>query len=160
MLKTLPKRLKMTMIQDDLKFAVCGSPTNCAGVHMVRRIFPKVTYVKINPNRATITCYGLIHRYGISNKMLKLAILNDDGTLRLNENETHDVTFKLIEVTPVKTAEQQIQNSESKKRMKALRQSLGIPETNPGGNHKNIRFLAAKAAGKTTKSRGKRLLGE
>ena len=75
--KTLPATLDVRVINDDLKDAVCGSPTKCAIAHALARIEPKPTFVSVKENRITITWNRMLHHYELTRQALKLVALND-----------------------------------------------------------------------------------
>ena len=144
--KTLPKKLVTTLKEIDLEFAVCGSPTRCAEANCLRRMYPEATFVKVNPNIATITYHAIIYHYSIPNTLLKIVQMNDDGSLQLNKDIKPRVTLMFLDCHPVKTEESRQKDLEYKKAKRQCEVDQGIPKK----RYVNTRLLAARAAGKAT----------
>ncbi len=96
----LPKTLKLRVIKEDLKDAVCGAPRGCPIAYAIARSIPetygkgRLSYWKVNPNRITITFDQKIHHYTVSDNALKIIAQNDDGTLSLGADKT--ITLDLV----------------------------------------------------------------
>jgi hypothetical protein len=144
----LPAILILRVINDDLKDAICGSPTRCAIANAVRRTFsPEPTYVKVKENRVTITWKQMLHHYEVTRHALGLVAQNDDGSLTLRPDTSHTLRLPRIRVMRAHinlTAERRKQIREAEKAAACARAEAGLP---PKKYAKNTRLLAAKNAG-------------
>jgi hypothetical protein len=87
--KVLPATLDLRVIPDDLKEAVCGSPSRCTIANAIRRIVePSPTFISVKPNGITITWHETLHYYKLTNQALRLIAQNDDGTLSFAVSES------------------------------------------------------------------------
>jgi hypothetical protein len=144
--KTLPATLILRVINEDLKNAVCGSPTKCAIANAIRRTIkdPAPTAVRVKENRVAITWCGILHHFGVTDHALRLVAKNDNGTLSLSPTESHTIRLPLnrvrsayINLPPARR--QQIKDSN------AARAAAGIRY------RKNTRERAAEIAGARNK---------
>lgn len=158
----LSKTLKLTVTPADLLHAVCGSPTKCAIANALRRHNdnevaelgrPVYTFVKVNPNKVTITAGNILHHYGLSDAALKIVMENDNGELALTTRKP--ITLKLIDYKPAHTElsddrKQQIKDHTKAQRAagkylgsKTLRRDIA---RNVGTAGKKLEKLMARAA--------------
>ena len=61
----MPKSLRLRPSQEDVVKGQCNHPTKCMYALCLWRMFPKATYISVNPNCITITIYGFYYHYGI-----------------------------------------------------------------------------------------------
>lgn len=137
----LPETLKITVSDEDIRKAICGSPTRCTIANALRRQVDELSFVKVNPNQITITAAGYTHHYAMPNAGLNVVMENDDGTLALGK----DRTIKLKQTDRpakawVKTPGRQEQINEARK----ARAEAGKPDKK---YPVNVRVAAAKKAG-------------
>jgi hypothetical protein len=139
--KILPAILAVRVINDDLKDAVCGSPTRCAIAHALQRIIePTPTFVSVKENRITITWGQMLHHYEMNRQALKLVAQNDDGTLTLLPSESHTLNLRR---TRVRSAYINL-SPERREQIKASNQRrVEAGKKSP----RNPRLLAARQAG-------------
>jgi hypothetical protein len=139
--KILPALFKFRMINDDLKDAVCGSPTQCAIANAIRRILePPPSFVAVKANRVTVTWHQMLHHFELPNAALKLVAQNDDGTLSFMPGEERVVKLPRVRVRPAHID----LSPERKERIKASyerRKAAGLVK------RRNTRWLASKAQG-------------
>jgi hypothetical protein len=139
--KMLPAILDVRVINDDLKDAVCGSPTRCAIANALRRIIePKPTWIAVKENRITITWHQMLHHFELSRQALRLVAQNDDGTLTLSPTESHTLHLHRTRVHGAHinlSPERRQQIKDSNRR----RAEAGIKSP------RNTRLIAARQAG-------------
>lgn len=91
----LPKVLKLPLTQADRNDLHCGMPTKCIISRALGRTHPEITYVKTNPNKLTITYWGTIYIYAVSDRAVEIQHAFDRG-LPMDLDGTV-LTFKLLE---------------------------------------------------------------
>jgi hypothetical protein len=137
----LPDKIRIEITTHDVENAICGSPTRCTIANAIRRMFPKSSWIAVNPNRITITYENMYHHFNMPNAGLKIVKETDNGTLVLGKRReiTISSTDKPTPV-PVHTKERQVQVNAARQ----ARKDAGKPDKK---YDPNPRLLAARRAG-------------
>ena len=145
--KILPALFVFRVLNEDLKDAICGSPTHCAIANAIRRILAGgLTFVSVKANRVTITWHGILHHYELPNHAFKLVAMNDDGTLSFMPGESRVVKLPRMRVRPAYT-NLSPERHEQIKASNERRKEAGVVS-----KRKNPRWLASKAQGVALKN--------
>jgi hypothetical protein len=139
--KILPAIFHVRVIIDDLKEAICGSPTRCALANAIRRMLdPAPTFVTVKANRVTITWHQMLHHFELPNRALKLVAQNDDGTLSFMPGESRVVKLPRVRVRPAHV-------DLSPKRREQIKASNERRKGEGKKSSRNPRWLASKQQG-------------
>ena len=96
----MPSRFYLEPTRDDALSGVCNSPQKCMYAMNVRRMFPKATYVGVNPNGVTVTLEGFYYHYTIPMRgVLAMSTFDKAGQgITDDELKTARVALRLREV--------------------------------------------------------------
>lgn len=144
-LEPLPRKIKLNVIRADVLHAECGSPTRCTIANAIRRTYPELTFVKVNPNRITVTYGGLVNHFNMPNAGLKIVQENDDGSLELGAART--LTIKM-EGNPTAA---HVPSEERRVQVNAARDARKAAGNKDKTYKPNYRRIAAKKAGMSYK---------
>lgn len=159
----LPHLLRVRMKKRDADGAVCGSATDCANVRGIVRtlreqgflsadaVAPTDFYVKVRPNRLSITLDGVYHYYNMPDQALKILQQNDANQYELIREGI--LLFRLLG-TARRADPESWRNPERRAQVlaaKAQRKAEGRPDR----RYPNLRIEAARRAGVRGKKLGK-----
>lgn len=75
----MPRTIIMKPSKDDIAAGIHNSPTKCMYAMFLRRLFPKASFIAVNPNGITITLNGQYYHFRISKKTVAKMAEFDKG---------------------------------------------------------------------------------